>query len=219
MEESSQAILLEALLKELQELRGENPALALLIERAVALPGSDPPPPKEDPTICPNCGTTVTSDASPYCGISCREQAAFVRQLRRCLADGSIRDRERQTSLGQVLWHLLGGGYPLRQRLVTPRTWQQLLKRDGGVCQVCGVPATTFDHITTACNRPINLRAVCDECTQTKQFGDSAFLKAQDAALSRLAVRIAAPEPLLLSDDPAHWDWRTYVAKRKKARL
>src|SRR5687768_12334521 len=111
--------------------------LALLIQSSLAVKVAAAPI-ESTPQSCPNCGTPVASESSPYCGVPCREQAAFVRQLRRCISDGTALDEERQASLGQVLWHLLGGGYPDRRKLVTERTWQQLLKRDGGVCQVCG---------------------------------------------------------------------------------
>ncbi|MEZ0327872.1 MAG: hypothetical protein ACAH95_18405 [Fimbriimonas sp.] len=212
---------LERLAQELPAIEArEEPAqrsravLAFLVQPARDLQ-FEPQMLAEDPSTCPNCGNPAASQSSPYCGDACREEAAFVRQFRRAMAERTVFDEERQAALGQVLWHLLGGGYPLRKTLVTEKTWQQLLKRDGGVCKVCGAPATTFDHVTTACNRPINLQCVCASCSKTKEFGDPEFLEAADAQLKRLAQRIASEQPLRCSDDPEKWNWRDYVNRRK----
>lgn len=166
---------------------------------------------------CPACFATVASERSPYCGPKCREESGFVRQVRAGLADGSILEVERQVALGQVLWSLLGGGYPLRQTLILERSRAQVFKRSGGRCEVCGSPASALDHITTACNRPINLRAVCEKCSRTRTFGDASFLAepAVKETLMSLSVRVAAPRPLRVCDDPESWDWRAYVAARK----
>lgn len=109
----------------------------------------DPPPGGcgRGASTCPNCGEPVASLRSPYCGDSCREEAAFVRQFRTALATGALADPEKQERLGQALWHLLGGGYPHRLPLVLPSAAKQALKRNDGRCEGCGVPASTFDHL------------------------------------------------------------------------
>jgi hypothetical protein len=61
--------------------------------------------------------------------------------------DGSAFDPARQVGLGQALWHLQGGGYPLRQRLVPPKVLAKVIERDGGRCAECGEPATEVDHV------------------------------------------------------------------------
>ena len=96
--------------------------------------------------MCPNCGGPAASLRSPYCSDSCREEAALVRQTRSALEEGAILDRDRQIALGQKLWHILGGGYPLRQSLILPRTHAQVMARADGNCAVCGAPATAIDH-------------------------------------------------------------------------
>lgn len=98
------------------------------------------------PTTCPNCGAEMGVERSPYCSDVCREEAAFVRQLRGSLAQGTVLEQERQVALGQKLWRILGGGLPLRQSLVLERTLNQVIKRYEGRCDVCGAPATTIDH-------------------------------------------------------------------------
>ena len=98
------------------------------------------------PAVCPNCGLPTDSDRSPYYSPFCRDQAAFIRQFRASVADGVIFDPERQIGMGQALWSLRGGGYPRRQSLVPPKVLAKVIKRDGGVCAICGAPATEIDH-------------------------------------------------------------------------
>ena len=102
-----------------------------------------------NPQTCPNCGTIATSNRTPYCSECCKQEAAFVRQVRHGLANGSIADRERQVAFGQKFWHLLGGGYPLRQSLVLERTRKKVFERTRGLCERCGAPAVAVDHISS----------------------------------------------------------------------
>jgi len=99
-----------------------------------------------DPATCPNCGLPATSEKSPYCSPFCKDQAAFIRQFRGSVNDGSILDAERLIGMGQALWSLQGGGFPRRQSLVPAKVLAKVIERDGGVCAVCGAPATQIDH-------------------------------------------------------------------------
>lgn len=170
----------------------------------------------DDPWRCPNCGLPVANIKSPYCGECCKGQAAFVRQMRTGLREGKLDDLERQVSLAQVLWQILGGGYPLRRLLVPEKTVQKVIARDGGLCGECGGPASTIDHIRTACNRPINLRAVCEACCRDKPFGDRGVIENLDFSklASILTTRIRSAAPLRPCDDAHTWDWRAYVKAR-----
>jgi len=120
--------------------------LGLLVERALS---SSPNATAlmAEPQNCPNCGQPCDSERSPYCSCECREKSNFVRQTRRALLNGVAFDEEKQATLGQNLWRLLGGGFPRRQRLVTDKERARLFKRNDGKCEICGAPATTFDHI------------------------------------------------------------------------
>lgn len=120
--------------------------LALLVDEArrAACPAE---PASANPGTCPNCGESSASARSPYCGPGCREEAAFVRQFRTSLAQGTLGDSERQARLGQSLWHLLGGGYPHRLPLIPASASKQALKRAEGRCERCGAPASSFDHV------------------------------------------------------------------------
>ncbi|AIE87962.1 HNH endonuclease [Fimbriimonas ginsengisoli] len=125
---------------------GVRAALRGLVERSLTGP-FDFAVVLEDPQTCPNCGGAVSAPKSPYCSEVCRDTAAFVRQFRSSLLNGAIFERERQIGLGQALWKIQGGGYPLRQRLVTPKVLAKVIERDGGKCSVCGAPATEIDHV------------------------------------------------------------------------
>ena len=105
-----------------------------------------PSPRAEEGEWCPNCLKPFSSERSPYCSTQCREEAAFVRQFRSSVVDGTLKDPDKQVALGQKFWHLIGGGYPLRQTLAPPSSLKQLYKRTNSLCEICGAPATTFDH-------------------------------------------------------------------------
>ena len=165
---------------------------------------------------CPNCGANCGSSRTPYCSERCREVAGFVRQFRSGLIEGWIFDPEKQVALGQVLWHVLGGGRPLRREIAPAKARERALKREDGRCQVCDLPATTVDHVGSGCNRPSNLRAVCDSCCEDRVFGDPRVTEREEfrRTVENLATRIGSREPLRVCDDAATWDWRAYLRAR-----
>ena len=170
-----------------------------------------------DPATCPNCSKPASGTKTPYCGAECRNEAAFVRQFRGAVVEKTIFDSERQEGIGQVFWYLVGGGRPLRQHIIPEKTKQDLFKKAGGKCTICGDEATSIDHIASGCNRPINLQAVCDSCCRAKPFGDSSVLQSHECTvkLKEFSVRIGSPEAIRCCDDPKHWDWRAYVKARE----
>jgi len=170
-----------------------------------------------DATTCPNCGAPTNSTRTPYCGAECREISGFVRQMRSGLADGSISDPDRQIAFGQVLWFILGGGRPLRRHLIPDKVRAQIIQKAGGRCALCAAPAVTVDHTRTGCNRPINLRAVCETCDSARPFEDQGVLGRPEVAtlLNELSKRIGSAEPLRCCDDSKTWDWREYLASRQ----
>ena len=170
----------------------------------------------EDPTRCPNCDMPVASSRSPYCSEQCREMAGFVRQFRAGLVLNWIFEPEKQVALGQVLWHVRGGGRPLRREIAPPRSRTEALKRAGGICQSCGDTATTVDHIGSGCNRSINLRAVCETCCTDIPFGDPRVVDHPEFASSvnGIAARIVSDIPVRSCDNSESWDWRDYLSKR-----
>ncbi len=172
-----------------------------------------------DALTCPNCDVKREKPRSPYCGEHCREMAGFVRQFRSGIALGWIHEPEKQVALGQVLWHVLGGGRPLRVQIAPARARETALKRENGTCQSCGGPATTVDHIGSGCNRPINLRAVCETCCTDRAFGDPHVAEREGfhPMVSEISTRISSPVPLRCCDDAETWDWREFLKSRQKA--
>ena len=193
-------------------------AFAILIQAVLESPSNAQAVPA-DPLKCPNCSTDCMIERSPYCGDACKEEAAYVRRLRGALSEAVIADPERQALFGELFWRLLGGGYPGRQELITDRARKEVFTKANGKCSTCGAPAETMDHITTGCNRAINLRAVCHACSITIPFGETDFLSLETTAakIELLASRISANAPIRASDDPENWDWRAFVNLRRNA--
>jgi len=106
-----------------------------------------PAPVAEDAGTCPNCGEACSNLRSPYCSDECKELSALIRQLRQNLLTGTLHDPEKQSPLGQKLWRLLGGGLPARVAMVQGRTLARVIEKKGGVCEICGQPATVVDNI------------------------------------------------------------------------
>ena len=142
--------------------------------------------------------------------------AGFVRQFRHGLLEGWLALTEKQVALGQVFWHVLGGGRPLRLSMISAKERERVFKREGGVCQGCGALATTVDHLGSACNRTSNLRAVCEGCGTDRAFGSSLVLEDPlvQERLSDIALRIGSLCAVRCCDDAATWDWRKYLARR-----
>ncbi|MBS1713743.1 MAG: hypothetical protein JST30_05340 [Armatimonadetes bacterium] len=115
-----------------------------LVEAAVA--SDEVGPIATERGACPNCGTAHRAERTPYCSPECRDSAAFVRQFRQSVTDGTLSDPERQAGMGQALWAVQGGGYPRRQAMVPDRVVAQVIARHEGKCSVCGAPATGVDH-------------------------------------------------------------------------
>jgi hypothetical protein len=186
--------------------------LKLVVHAALNQPTAEPV--TNDPTTCPNCGATCNSRLSPYCGPHCRESSAFIRQFRASLMTDAIFLPEKQIAFAQIVWHLMGGGLPYRNSLIPQRTMERFFEKHGGKCSACGGKATTVDHIKTFCNRPINLRPMCEPCAVTKPFGDSTVMATGATVLAELAQRMGSEMPLRCCDDPVVWNWRQFLKER-----
>lgn len=119
--------------------------LAILLSR-MKEGGFNVLPRASDPRLCPNCNQPAESKTSPYCSDCCRQEAAFVRQMRDSIANGTLFDEHRQTMKGEVLWRLLGAGLPRRLSLVPEKARERVFKRGEGKCEICTAPATTIDN-------------------------------------------------------------------------
>lgn len=188
------------------------------MESVLRLPFAEVPTPATiwPPEYCPACGESTTSKRSPYCGEGCREVSGFVRQVRAAIRSGTLSD-DRRAVMEQVFWSLLGGGYPNRLKEVPQSNVRKVLERDGYRCHRCGGEADQIEHLRTACNRPINLGAVCRSCQTTREMGDPNFLGEAEVIQLRAEVggRIVASQPARRCDDPESWDWRAFLNERQ----
>ena len=174
----------------------------------------------DDPNSCPNCGARAESLTGPYCSAKCRDQAAFVRQFRAAMDSGSILTPEKQLVFGERLWWLLGGGLPLRESRIPASAKRQVVRRSGGNCEICGATLTAVENFGSGCNRPSHLRVVCDQCSATRSFNDAEFSRRPDVVelLISFAGRVWAAKPTRACDNPHDWDWRAFMAERRKVR-
>lgn len=105
------------------------------------------------------------------------------------------------------------------------RLRQQILARDGGICQRCGDNADQVDHIAGNGDDPANLRALCKRCNWMRAIspsqGDGA--EAEQAVPAFLSVmhelvpRVAIERPLKTCDDYRVWQ-RIELATRSSRR-
>ncbi len=173
----------------------------------------------DDPRLCPNCDLPFDSRTSPYCCEECREQAAWVRQFRAAVENGVILSPEKQVAFGQKLWWILGGGLPLRETLIPDSAKRQVARRSRDLCEFCGSPMLKVENFGSGCNRPLHLRAVCQQCSKTKPFGDKEFIQSPNVIqiLTDFGQRISSAKPERQCDDSATWDWRAFLAKRRQS--
>lgn len=162
---------------------------------------------------CQGCGELAENPKSPYCGERCREVSAFVRQARAAIAKGNP-PSDRLAAMEQVYWHLIGGGYPRRVDEIPPSTVAKVLVRDEYRCHRCGGVADQIEHLRTACNRPINLGAVCLSCRTVRPMGDSDVILASERLRTEIAARVCSEAAARRCDDPEGWDWRAFLAER-----
>lgn len=100
----------------------------------------------------------------------------------------------------------ISGGYPAKDRRLTPERRAKVIARDGWRCVLCGEPGDDVDHMTGDSDELSNLRLLCKPChREVTEFHlvpiDDAdkLLRAFD-----LEGRTRAAEPTRACDRP---DW------------
>jgi hypothetical protein len=173
------------------------------------------------PFPCPNCSVTFDDVRRAFCSDLCTDEAALVRYVRRCKADGHDEDPKVKEAITIKLAHILNGGYNEAARRLPKSVRRLVIERDGGRCQTCGEPGTEIDHINGSSSALTNLQLLCDTCHNKKTV--AGFKRITDpkklAKAQELRTRAEAPEPLLLCDDYKHWDnlWKELRRKRREA--
>jgi 5-methylcytosine-specific restriction endonuclease McrA len=176
---------------------------------------------------CLNCDKLLASPKRPYlfCSALCRQEAHHVRYARAVARDGRLARPDVLEAVKIQRASVLSGGYPRKERTLTPELRAMIFARDDGRCRLCDSPATSIDHHpvdpTVGLNDPVNLRALCDECHRKKTLSGhrpidpvaepEVWRKAQE-----LDARVLAPVPARLSDDEQRWAkaWRGIAKER-----
>ena len=113
----------------------------------------------------------------------------------------------------------LGGGYPAKERALSPAQREAIFVRDNRICRICGAAATDIDHIAGSSSDPENLQALCKSCNMAKAEANFRPATAKEAAESdAIWVRIRAEQPGRLCDDEKRWDkwWREIASAQQK---
>jgi 5-methylcytosine-specific restriction endonuclease McrA len=170
------------------------------------------------PIRCANCSVTF-DDVKLFCSGLCQAEAAYVRYVRRRIAEGRDQDPLVKEGIRIKRAMILGGGYNKKRR---PResVRQLVIDRDGGRCQICLGPGSEIDHKKGSSNDLANLQVLCDAChnkktvatfiTITKESHPEEWAKAEE-----LRERVEAAEPRLC--DSGIWDsiWEELMRKRR----
>ena len=170
---------------------------------------------------CVNCNI-ILNRASLYCDELCRQLVQTVRLIRKAEADQRIIRPDVQEGIGIRLFMLTGGGYPDKERSLSMETRKIILERDKYICQICGKPADQVDHIAGSSSDAENLRVLCGVCNRAEAFNNKREATEEEAKGIRemfadMALRVAAPQPAFLRDDPERWGkcWRGILGARR----
>ena len=188
-------------------------------------PDDDPP---DEEVECVNCDRPLGEPKRPYlfCSELCKQEAAYVRYNRRVHRDERFKLPDVQEAINIRLALILGGGYPARERHLSPEARAAIVTREGGRFRLCGAPATEIDHIAGPIdgdiNHPDNLQALCHDCHTAKTLSGLVPITPEShpdewAKAQALQARVDAPIPLRPCDDDENWaaEWRQFAAERR----
>ncbi len=170
---------------------------------------------------CAQCQQPLpTSSRSLYCSEWCGQTAKHIRYWRRIVRDGRIEDPDVQLALHTRLAFMLAGGYPGRDRHLTPTVRRQVYERDHHQCRTCKAPGEEIDHIHTSSADLDNLQLLCRPCHQEKTRHNMTVADDEhQAALALLYVERVLPDhTALLCDDHERWPqlWRALRTSRRQ---
>lgn len=175
--------------------------------------------------ICFNCDSELEAPKL-FCSEICTQEAALVRYVRRCRDDGRHRKPDIREAIQIRMAHILGGGYPERERQLSQSVRLQVFIRDDGVCQACGKPGNEVDHIRGSSGELENLQLLCRACHIKKTKASMVPLSADAENFSQhvakvlvMIQRFEAKWPHRLCDDHQKWptQWRLLLKERVEA--
>jgi len=184
---------------------------------------------------CANCESPEVTLRTPlFCSSQCRQAAELVRYVRGCRRDGRAQLPDIQEAIHLRMAMVLGGGYPERERRVSPQVRAAVFERAEGHCESCGRGLdlnrsagdsdafATIQHVAGNSNDLSNLKAFCGRCNTSD--AQSRFVPVNpDSAEAALAVdlehRWSSKEPIRLCDDDIHWttSWQQLARTAKEA--
>ncbi|MGH8607354.1 MAG: HNH endonuclease [Gammaproteobacteria bacterium] len=173
---------------------------------------------------CLNCDAKLLSSGL-YCPTGpCREEAEFVRYVRRCKKDGRIDQPDVQEAIQIRLAWVQAGGYRQLGRDISRKIREAVTARDGGRCVKCRAPANEIDHIHDSSDELENLQLLCHACHIEKTMAGMAVISPDDARYEkyreiqlRLFERIDAKRPKRICDGEVSWSTQ-YHGFMKQAR-
>jgi hypothetical protein len=136
-------------------------------------------------------------------------------------ATSRLYDSDIQEAVSVKLLMLTGGGYPQKDRMLTPARRREILGRDSCTCRICGARADTIDHISGSSDGSDNLHALCRDCNRRESLRKAVPATGERAEQIRrlyweIAERVAVTSPLKLCDSE---QWRTAWRRIRAARL
>ena len=141
---------------------------------------------------CANCGMTFIARriSSAFCCQQCRDEAKFVRFLRKEIASAGEFEPEAPSAVVEALrtkmhW-ALKGGYSVAVRTISAADRKAVIKRDGGRCVNCGEPGKEIDHLlisqlTKEFGTVARLQLLCKKCHRDITIRHRGFEGGSDA--------------------------------------
>ena len=164
--------------------------------------------------LCANCEAPLepVPTIALYCSAYCKGWAKDVRYARAARADGRAHlDPRVAEALRTRMAHLVVGGYPDKERRLSPEVRREVLARNGGLCVACNQrQATEVDHIDGSGPEPTNLQGICHPCHRLKT--ESRFLPMEEEhreVRDAFLAYVEEDEPVMLAHDEC-WqhEWR-----------
>jgi 5-methylcytosine-specific restriction endonuclease McrA len=175
--------------------------------------------------LCLNCDREIKK-AELYCSDSCKDEAKFVRYVRRCEKDGRANKPDVKEAIEFRLAHILSGGYPERERTLPAIVRAKIISKAEGKCKKCGKPGNQIDHIKGSSNQIKNLQLLCIECHNKKTreslrplTPDSENWLESNFRIIALMERIESKIALRICDDDDEWpkEWRNLLKEREES--
>ncbi|GHO72598.1 hypothetical protein KSD_03690 [Ktedonobacter sp. SOSP1-85] len=166
--------------------------------------------PEYEVGYCQNCYTQLPLQqalrGALFCSEKCKQTANTIRYARATIKDGRYNDPLVRQAIEIRIALILGGGYPEKDRKLSPKQRETIFIRDNHTCRLCGKPATDIDHINGSSSNPSNLQALCKECNSAKAIANFRPATPEESKEGEaIWERINAEQPMQLCDNEDRW--------------